>query len=122
MGTRKEAAMTIARRLTVVLLRSVTLMLVVFMLSGPPAHAATPSVMDTEWHSLQVTHNWTMNQQPQLSGERLVWQAYDGTDWEILTYDLNSGSIVQLTDDGIDESDPRLDGAHLVWTTHKDAN
>lgn len=109
--------MRMARRLTVVLLRSVAPMLVVFMLSIPPAYAATPSVTASEWHSLQVTHNWTMNEQPQLGGERLVWQAFDGTDWEILAYDLASGSISQLTNDGIDESDPRLDGAHLVWTT-----
>ena len=104
--------MTTARWLAVVLFGSFCL-----MLPGPPAHAATPPVTAAEWQSVQVTHNWTMNEQPQLSGERLVWQAFDGTDWEILAYDLASGSITQLTNDDVDESDPRLDGAHLVWTT-----
>ncbi len=88
-----------------------------FLPLASPAHAAAVPA-DTGWLSLQVTHNWTMNEQPQLDGERLVWQAYDGTDWEILVYDLASGSITQLTDDGIDETDPQLDGDQLLWITH----
>lgn len=88
------------------------------LLAGPPTPAtALPPWAPPEWQSLQVTHNWTQNERPVLSGNRLVWQAFDGVDWEILTYDLASGSIEQLTDDTADETGPEFVGDHLVWVS-----
>ena len=85
--------------------------------------SATPSVvLDASsvpasgvWASIQVTHNFTKNERPQLEGNRLVWQAFDGTDWEIEAYDLSTGALTQLTDDRVDETDPKLSGDRVVW-------
>ena len=89
------------------------------LLAGPPTPAtALPPWAPAEWQSLQVTHNWTQNERPVLSGDRLVWQAFDGVDWEILTYDLASGAIEQLTDDTADETGPEFAGDQLVWVTY----
>ncbi|MHB8869190.1 MAG: S-layer homology domain-containing protein [Thermoleophilia bacterium] len=88
------------------------------LLAGLPTPAtALPPWAPPEWQSLQVTHNWTQNERPVLSADRLVWQAFDGVDWEILTYDLASGSIEQLTDDTADETGPEFVGEHLVWVS-----
>ncbi|MCL4367910.1 MAG: S-layer homology domain-containing protein [Actinobacteria bacterium] len=70
------------------------------------------------WSSLQITHNWTKNEQPQLDTRHLVWQAWDGFDWEIESEDLSTGVITQLTDDQLDQTDPRLTGDRVVWATH----
>lgn len=73
------------------------------------------------WTPLQITHNWTKNERPQLDGQRLVWQVYDGVDWEIESYDLTTGAITQLTNDTVDEADPQLAGDHLLWIVHSPA-
>lgn len=75
--------------------------------------ASSPS-----WTSLQVTHNWTRNERPQLDGNRLVWQAFDGLNWRIESYDLTTGAITQLTDGALDDTDPQLSGNHILWTSH----
>lgn len=103
-------------RISLVVLGSLTL-----LLSGLPALAQAPPAAAATWQSLQVTHNWNLNSRPELSGDRLVWQASDGVDWEIVTYDLTSGAFTQLTDDGTDETDPQLDGDWLLWISHREA-
>ena len=83
--------------------------------TGAPAANAGDASTAAIWTSLQITHNWTKNQRPELDGQRLVWQAFDGLDWEIESYDLRTGVITQLTKDAIDETDPHLAGDRAIW-------
>lgn len=71
----------------------------------------------TPWPSAQITHNLVYDWHPQVSADWVVWQADDGHDWEILAFDLQSGTIRQLTDDLFDDTDPQLDGDRVVWTS-----
>jgi len=53
------------------------------------------------------------NVYPQVLGNRVVWQGWDGHDFEIYFYD--GTTVRQLTDnDRLDER-PRLDATHVVW-------
>lgn len=79
---------------------------------GSSASAAT-----TTWQSAQITHNLVNDWHPQVSADRVVWQAYDGHDWEIMAFDLHSGGILRLTDDLWDGTNPQLDGDRVVWTS-----
>lgn len=70
------------------------------------------------WSSLQITHNQTKNEQPQLDTRHVVWQAWDGSHWQIESEDLSTGAITDLTTDQLDKTGPRLTSDRAVWTTH----
>jgi S-layer homology domain len=85
--------------------------------SSSPVSQTGPST-SLAWSTLQITHNWTKNEQPQLDGRHLVWQAWDGSDWAIESEDLATGVVTQLTNNNRDETSPRLSGNTLVWVSH----
>ena len=63
---------------------------------------------------------------PSLHGMFLVWQAKGGLagttsapdDWEIFVYDLTLRTVTQLTDDALDDIQPKTDGTYIVWQKH----
>jgi hypothetical protein len=50
---------------------------------------------------------------PEMDGARVVWVASDGSDDEIFVYD--GVSIVPLTDNDYDDSEPQVSGSHVAW-------
>ncbi len=87
---------------------------VAMLLPCAPAFAQTQG----GWDSVPLTANSTTNKEPHIAGEYVVWQAYDGIDWEIILYDLSSNRTRQLTND-VDQTDPRVDGTHVLWVAHE---
>jgi hypothetical protein len=51
---------------------------------------------------------------PQVSGNRVVWQEDTGPDLEIFTW-TSSGGVVRLTNNSTDEWDPQVSGDRVVW-------
>jgi hypothetical protein len=53
------------------------------------------------------------NQFPQIDGQYVVWQGYDGNDDEIFLWD--GYKVTQLTDNAVGDTAPKIDGNHIVW-------
>ncbi len=60
-----------------------------------------------------LTNNSVEERNPQISGTNVVWEQWDGNDWEIILYDGNS--IAQLTNNAYDDTNPQIDGAFITW-------
>jgi len=56
---------------------------------------------------------------PQTDGARVIWEHFDGRDFELYIVDLASpNSAIPFTDDGLDDLDdttPQIDGNNIVW-------
>ena len=62
----------------------------------------------------QLTRNTLNDSSPQISGNNIVWSAYEDGDSEIYLY--NGSETITLTDNDIDDSSPQIDGDNIVWT------
>jgi beta propeller repeat protein len=69
----------------------------------PVAHA------QGTWTITQLTDNTTDDMWPAISGANVVWQGWDGSDWEIYS---NYG---QLTDNDVKDTRPDISGENVVW-------
>jgi beta propeller repeat protein len=85
-----------------------SLFLVLLLPSG--ALAATSEA----WVTAQITSNGLDEGGPCVSGDRIVWERYDGADWEIYTWTPASG-IVQLTSNTREDTGARVSGNLVVW-------
>lgn len=65
----------------------------------------------------QLTDNDTDDLNPALSGTAVVWQSFDGNDWEIWAYEATSDAMTQLTDNDVDDINPAISGTNVVWQT-----
>ncbi len=54
---------------------------------------------------------------PQVDGKRVVWQSYEGEDFEIMTYTPETGAIA-LTNNRRNDMDPQVSGDRVVWRGH----
>lgn len=54
------------------------------------------------------------NHHPQVSGDRVVWESFDGNDREIFTW-TPSGGVVQLTANDQYDGNPQVSGHRIVW-------
>lgn len=61
----------------------------------------------------QVTNNSLDDLYPQLSGSSLVWQTWDGVDYEIYYY--NGAAAIALTNNTTDDLNPQISGNSAVW-------
>src|SRR3990170_1217088 len=61
----------------------------------------------------QLTNNTFPDRGPVIDGGQVVWEGYDGNDWEIFLH--NGSSIIQLTDNTFDDVGPEIDGGQVVW-------
>ncbi len=87
---------------------------VVVAVTASSAQAAGPSVR-------QVTNDSLDDLSPSLGGGRLVWQSWDGGDWDIELLDLSTGATTPVTSSefGVNDERPQIDesGASVVFGT-----
>jgi hypothetical protein len=50
-----------------------------------------------------------------VNGSHVVWDAYDGTDYEIYLHNLDSNETLQLTDNAYSEWAPHASESYVVW-------
>ena len=87
----------------------------------PPTEGEEPSTAD--WEIMikygdifrQLTDNDGDDIHAKLSGTAVVWQSWDGTDWEIWAYEAGSDTMTQLTDNDTDDIAPCISGSNVVW-------
>ena len=66
--------------------------------------------------TLQLTASADDQYEPQISGDRVVWAASDGTHDQIFTQKVGSDlSPVQITSDAHDHGEPAVSGDRLAW-------
>lgn len=53
----------------------------------------------------------------EIDDNHVVWQWYDGHDWEIMLYDLESGRRRQITNNLRHDRHPRIDGRWIVFSS-----
>jgi hypothetical protein len=73
------------------------------MMCGP-AHG------DPGWTITQLTNNDTEDLYPAISGTNVVWQGYDGSDYEIY-----SNFAGQLTSNSFNDLSPAISGMNVAW-------
>lgn len=71
-----------------------------------PAHAMTP---------VQITSNASVDAEPQIHGEQLVWQGKVNNNWEIFYHNISIGITTQLTNNTVDDMFPQTDGNYVAW-------
>ena len=59
---------------------------------------------------------------PDISGGTIVWQEYDGNDWNIFWYKPLTGSARALANDPWDQVAPAIHGTRAVWADHRSGN
>jgi hypothetical protein len=53
---------------------------------------------------------------PQTDGARVIWEHFDGRDFELYIVDLASpNSAIPFTNDDLDDATPQIDGNNIVW-------
>jgi beta propeller repeat protein len=52
---------------------------------------------------------------PHIDGSKVVWEGWDGKDWEIFLYDIDRGLTQQLTFNNIDDTAPKVSGSSVTW-------
>lgn len=62
----------------------------------------------------QLTFSRTNNMEPKVSGEGIVWQAWDGHDWEIMYFD--GFYTDQLTDNIAQDVAPAIEDGYVLWS------
>ncbi|MBW2171740.1 MAG: hypothetical protein JRF69_07130, partial [Deltaproteobacteria bacterium] len=63
----------------------------------------------------QVTANSIEDSLPHVKGNFVVWQGYDGSDWEVFLYNMVTGTTIQITDNDEDDVSAQTDGHYVVW-------
>jgi hypothetical protein len=56
---------------------------------------------------------------PDLSSRWVVWQDWDGHDWEIVGCHLDTQVFVRLTNNSVNDDYPRMDSSRVAWTSWK---
>ena len=56
---------------------------------------------------------------PAISGETVVWQEYDGNDWNVWAVVPGHGSPIALANDPGDQVSPAVDGTRVVWADNR---
>ena len=76
--------------------------------------------------ALQKTKNLTpavgtgVDTHPSMDGGRIVWERWDGNDYELVLYDIAAGTTTQLTNNSFSDYSPDLSGNDLVWSADPD--
>jgi len=62
----------------------------------------------------QLTFSRTNSMEPKVAKEGVVWQAWDGNDWEIMFFD---GQVTdQITDNEIQDVTPVIEDGYVLWS------
>lgn len=70
----------------------------------------------------QLTTNYFYALNPDIHGQELVFQGWDGTDFEIFRYRFDAGSLEQITDNQFDDTHPVVWNAEIVWIAYPTIN
>jgi beta propeller repeat protein len=74
-------------------------------------------VQATIYNQVRLTHNEYNDEYPSIGGNKIVWQGWDGFDYEIYCYDMVSGETTQITHNLLyNDMYPRTNGEYIVWT------
>jgi hypothetical protein len=57
----------------------------------------------------------TDERNPQIDGDVVVWEHWDGHDFEIYETDVTQTSVIQLTNDSVDDVSPQISGDTVAW-------
>jgi len=75
------------------------------------------SVRAINFASLQLTHNNIDDENPQISGDIIVWEGEtSGNNTDIFSYDMNTTQMLLLTTNSKHDFNVRIDGNNVVWT------
>lgn len=70
---------------------------------------------------LRLTNNAYDQQNPSISGERVVWEDYRNGNSDIYLYDGATGQTRRLTDLPSDQVRPQIAGRHVVWEDYRNS-
>lgn len=62
-----------------------------------------------------IAKNVNRHEEPSMDGNCIVYSGYDGDDYEIYLYEIDSGHITQLTDNDTSDRYPKIRGDRIVW-------
>lgn len=66
----------------------------------------------------QLTANYFYALNPDLYGNNLVFQAWDGNDYEIFLYHFDTGQLDQITNNQFDDISPVVWDGQVAWIAH----
>jgi hypothetical protein len=77
---------------------------------------ASVSISYSKYIVTKITKNSYDDRFPQINDNGyIVWEGYDGSDWEIFLYD--GTNITQLTDNSYDDNEPKINNnGYVVWS------
>ncbi len=55
----------------------------------------------------------------QLAGKLVVWQQYDGSDYEIYSHTIGQNGVARVTNNSVNDSSPVTDGSHIGWCSQE---
>jgi hypothetical protein len=83
---------------------------VVVLLFGPGI------VQATIYNEVRLTYSEYNNENLWIGGNKIVWQGWDGSDYEIFCYDIVSGETTQITQNVLfNDLYPQTDGEFISW-------
>ena len=66
----------------------------------------------------QLTTNYFYVLNPDMHGPELVFQAWDGDDYEIFRYNFDTGQLEQITNNQFDDTSPVVWNGQIAWVAH----
>jgi hypothetical protein len=70
----------------------------------------------------QITTNYFYVQNPCIHGHELVFQAWDGHDYEIYLHDFDTGETRAITQNNFDDTDPVIWDGIIAWVAYPTVN
>ncbi len=67
---------------------------------------------------VQITTNYFYVLNPDLHGNELVFQGWDGDDYEIFRYRFDTGQLEQITNNQFDDTAPVIWDGEIAWVAH----
>lgn len=71
---------------------------------------------------IQITTNYFYVQNPDLHGTQLVFQAWDGHDYEIYLHDFETGETTAITQNNFDDMSPVVWDGIVAWVAYPTVN
>lgn len=63
---------------------------------------------------IQLTDTRTNNMEPTAAGQYVVWQSWDGSDWEITLFDGETTTVI--TNNDVQDVSPVIQDGYVLWT------